>query len=62
MNKLLRTIGIAALLLTMPLRQFGQVLPSAQNPTTIDFSITEIHNFDERIIFMHQLLNDSRSM
>ena len=60
MNKLLRTIGIAALLLTMPLRQFGQVLPSAQNPTTIDFSITEIHNFDERIIFMHQLLNDSR--
>lgn len=60
MNKLLRTIGIVALLLAMPIRQFGQTNQSLPHRTTIEFDITEINTFDERVFFIYQLLNDSR--
>ena len=60
MNKLLSTLGIVAMLLILPLRQFGQAPQFPQHQATIDFDITEIHTFDERVFFMHQLVNDSR--
>ena len=60
MNKLLRTLGIVALLLALPMRQFGQTSQLPHHQTTIDFDITEINLFDERVFFIYQLINDSR--
>lgn len=60
MNKLLRFLGIIVLLMAMPMKHFGQQPQLIHNESTIDFDITEIANFDERIFFLYNLANDSR--
>lgn len=59
-NLYLRTIAICLFLLAFPMTQYGQQPKFAQNETTIDFNITDIARFDERIFFIYNLLNDSR--
>lgn len=59
-NLFLKTIAIGLFLLVMPMKQHGQQPRFAQNHVTIDFDITEIANFDERIVFLYNLVNDSR--
>lgn len=60
MQKLLKIFAIAALLMVMPTRQFGQVIQAPNDETTISFDITDISLFDERIFFTYSLLNDGR--
>ena len=59
-NLFLKTISIALFLLAMPLKQFGQQPTSVPNKTTINFDITEIALFEERILFIDNLVNDGR--
>jgi PKD repeat protein len=60
MNKLLKIIGLFAILFVMPARHFGQITQYTQNQSTIFFKITDISLFDERVFFMYNLVNDSR--
>ena len=57
---LLKSLVIGLFLLAMPMKQFGQAPQFKPNPSTIDFDITEISLFDERIFFMYHLVNDGR--
>ena len=57
---LLKTLAIGLFLLAIPAKYHGQVHPFTQRQSTIDFDITEISVFDERIIFMYNLINDDR--
>ena len=50
---------VAMLLLMMPVRHFAQNLLTATQPT-VEFNITDIANFDERVFFLYNLMNDSR--
>ena len=59
-NLFLKTIVIALFLLAMPLKQYGQQPISVPNKTTINFDITEIALFEERILFIDNLVNDGR--
>lgn len=59
-KSLLKTLAIALILLAMPMKHFGQQPRYAQNASTIDFDITGIDLFEERIIFLYNLINDSR--
>ena len=47
------------LLLMMPVRHFAQNLLTSTQPT-VEFNITDIANFDERVFFLYNLMNDSR--
>ncbi len=60
MNRFAKTVLIAMMLLVLPMRQFGQQPQSGHNPPTIDFDITNISLFDERVFFLHNVMNDSR--
>ena len=60
MKKLAKTIMIALLLLAMPLRQLAQQPQYVLSQPTIEFDITNIANFDERIFFLYSLTQDSR--
>jgi PKD repeat protein len=59
-NFLLKSLVIGLFLLAMPMKQYGQQPRYAQNESTIDFDITEIDLFEERIVFLYNLINDSR--
>lgn len=59
-NLHLRTIAICLFLLAIPMIQFGQQPKFAQDETTLEFNISDIARFDERIFFIYNLLNDSR--
>lgn len=56
----INTLVIVLILLAIPNTQYGQPSKIAQNETTISFDITDIANFNERIIFLHDLINDGR--
>ena len=60
MNNYLKTVCVALFVLIMPFRHFAQTVPTRANELTIEFDITDISNFDERIFFIHNLLNDGR--
>ena len=57
---LIKAFAISLILLAMPVTYFGQHPQFAQKESTIDFDITEIDIFDERIVFLYNLNNDSR--
>ena len=59
-NLFLKTLVIGLFLLVMPMRQFAQTHQYTPNQSTIDFDITDINVFDERIYFMYNLINDGR--
>ena len=44
---------VAMLLLMMPVRHFAQNLLTATQPT-VEFNITDIANFDERVFFLYK--------
>lgn len=59
-NKLFwNVLSIALLTIIFPLKTFAQLNSVSDNPS-ISFDITEIANFDERIFFLHNLMEDSR--
>ena len=60
MNKITRILCVAMMLLVMPLKQFGQSIQVVNNQPTIAFNITEIANFDERVLFLYELSQDGR--
>ena len=55
-----KTMLAAMIMLLMPVRHFAQPILNTNPQTTIEFDITEIPNFDERVIFLYNLMNDSR--
>ena len=59
-NIYFKSLIISLFLLAIPLRQFCQTPQFTPHPSTITFDITEISPFDERIIFMYNLVNDER--
>ena len=59
-NLFLKTIAIALFLLVIPAKQYGQRPNLAHNETSIDFDITELDLFDQRIVFLYNLVNDDR--
>ena len=59
-NLFLKTLAIGLFLLVMPANFNGQVPAITQHQSTIDFDITEISLFDERVYFMYNLINDGR--
>lgn len=56
----LKTLAIGLFLLALPMKQQAQQPNFANHETTIDFDITEIAIFDERVYFLYNLANDSR--
>lgn len=58
MKRFAKAIFIAILLMAHPMKPWAQV--QKLNPSSIEFDVTNIANFDERIFFMHNLLNDNR--
>ena len=59
MKRFAKTFIIAIMLMVQPMKSWAQV-SQLSNASTIKFDITNIANFDERIFFMHSLLNDAR--
>lgn len=59
-NLFLKTLAIGLILLALPMKQQAQQPAFSNNETTIDFDITEITLFDERVFFLYNLFNDSR--
>ena len=59
-NLFLKTLAISLFLLAMPMKQQAQQPTFVSNESTINFDITDIAIFDERIIFIYNLINDSR--
>ncbi|MBQ3710696.1 MAG: PKD domain-containing protein [Bacteroidales bacterium] len=59
-NLFLRTLVIGLFLLVIPVKQYGQNPQFTHSQPTLDFDITEISLFDERIFFMYNLVNDGR--
>ena len=59
-NLILKSLAITLILLVFPLKQHGQNPSFAHQDTTIDFDITDIALFDERVFFLYNLVNDSR--
>ena len=60
MKSFTRIICATLLLLAMPLRQFAQPVQTVHGQPTIEFNITDIANFDERVFTLYNLANDSR--
>ena len=60
MNRIAKLLLIGAMLLTLPIRYFAQNSRTVYNQETIEFDITDISLFDERIYFIYNLVNDSR--
>ena len=58
-NLLLKAVAIACLFLAMPMTHYGQSFQSNQS-SVIEFDITKISLFEERIFFIYNLLNDDR--
>ena len=59
-NLFLKTLVISLILLAMPAKYHGQDFQFTHQQATIDFDITEINLFDERIFFMYNLIDDGR--
>ena len=59
-NLFLKTLVIGLILLGIPAKHHGQNPQFTHQQATIDFDITEINIFDERIFFMYNLINDGR--
>ena len=60
MNRLAKTLILAILLLVIPLKHWGQEPRITDNKNSIEFHITDISVFDERVFFLYNLVNDSR--
>ena len=60
MNRIAKLLLIGAMLLTLPMRYFAQNSRTVYNQETIEFDITDIDLFDERVFFIYNLVNDSR--
>ena len=60
MNRIAKLLLIDAMLLTLPMRYFAQNSRTVYNQETIEFDITDIDLFDERVFFIYNLVNDSR--
>ena len=60
MNRLKKTVLVVLMLTIIPMKQWAQQQQFIQSQPTVDFDITEIANFDERIFFLYHLSNDSR--
>lgn len=60
MNKLLRIIGLSFILLVIQVRMFAQETQVNNIGHSIEFDITDISIFDERVFFMYNLVNDNR--
>ena len=58
MNKTIIGIVVSLVLLLIPVRQYGQQPLSLSSQETVSFDITDIANFDERIIFAYELLTN----
>ena len=60
MNRIAKLLLIGFMLLTLPMRFFAQNSRTVYNQETIEFDITDIGLFDERVFFIYNLVNDSR--
>ena len=60
MNRIAKLLLIGVMLLTLPMRYFAQNSRTVYNQETIEFDITDIDLFDERVFFIYNLVNDSR--
>ena len=60
MNRIAKLLLISAMLLTLPMRFFAQNSKTVYNQETIEFDITDIDLFNERVFFIYNLVNDSR--
>ena len=60
MNNFLKTLGVTLLFVFIPFWHYGQPIADVQNKPTIEFNITDISIFEERIFFLYHLANDSR--
>ena len=60
MNRIAKLLLIGFMLLTLPMRFFAQNSRTVYNQETIEFDITDIDLFDERVFFIYNLVNDSR--
>lgn len=60
MKRQIRLILTVAMLIMLPMKYYGQAPQLASQQTTIDFDITDISLFDERVFFMYNLVNDCR--
>ena len=59
-NNLLKSLAISLLLLVFPMKQHGQSFQASNQPSVIEFDITKIDLFEERIFFAYHLLEDYR--
>lgn len=59
-NLFLKTLVIGLFLLALPMKEFGQAPKFGHDSSTIDFDITEIALFDERVFFIYHLIHDGR--
>ena len=59
-NSLLKVLAIGLYLLAFPVSHYGQQPSFIHHESTIDFDITEIDVFDQRIVFLYNLINDNR--
>lgn len=59
-TNILKALLIGLLLIVLPMKHFGQQPRFVQHESTIDFDITEINVFEERIVFIYNLINDCR--
>ena len=59
-NLFFKALAIGLILLAMPLKQQAQQPAFSNNELTISFDITEIANYDERVYFLYNLVNDGR--
>ena len=60
MNRIAKLLLIGAMLLALPMQYFAQNSRTVYNQETIEFDITDIDLFDERVFFIYNLVNDSR--
>ena len=60
MRNYTKIILAAMLLLFMPIRHFAQPIPVTKNQAVVEFDITDIANFDQRVFFLYNLMTDGR--
>ena len=59
-NRFAKAILLVMFLLMLPARNFAQQPRTLHNKPTIEFNITDIAIFDERIFFIYNLMSDGR--
>ena len=60
MKHFTKILMVAVMLLTVPAKHFGQPIQVSHNQEVVEFDITNIAQFDERVFFLHSLLDDAR--